>query len=91
MRKLIPVKDSVVCKRINDKMTLESIGGIQCRVNHVDLYEILDFYCVEDKNFNFSVGDIVMSNSIGDEIEINPSEIVYLFKTENIMCKVEDF
>ena len=89
MRKLVPIKDSVVCKRITDKTTLVSFGGIQCRINNVDLYEVLDFSDSEDKKFEFGVGDIVMSNSTGDEIEINDSDIVYLFKTENIMCKVE--
>lgn len=90
MRKLIPIKDSVVCKRVNDKTTMSSIGGIQCMINNIDLYRIIDFNCTDKESFNFEVGDIIMSNSNGDEIEINDSEIIYLFKIENIMCKVLD-
>ena len=90
MRKLIPIKDSVVCKRINEKTTLVSTNGIQRRINNVDLYEVLDFSDSEKKKFEFNIGDIVMSNSTGDEIEINDAEIVYLFKTENIMCKIDE-
>jgi co-chaperonin GroES (HSP10) len=90
MRKLIPIKNSVVCKRVNDKTTMSSIGGIQCMVNNVDLYRIIDFNCSDKDLFDFEIGDIIMSNSTGDEIEINNSEFVYLFKIENIMCKVLD-
>jgi co-chaperonin GroES (HSP10) len=90
MRKLIPIKDSVVCKRVNDKTTMSSIGGIQCMINNIDLYRIIDFNCADKESFNFEIGDIIMSNSNGDEIEINDSEIIYLFKIENIMCKVLD-
>jgi co-chaperonin GroES (HSP10) len=90
MRKLIPIKNSVVCKRVNDNTTMSSIGGIQCMVNNVDLYRIIDFNCSDKDLFNFEIGDIIMSNSTGDEIEINNSEFVYLFKIENIMCKVLD-
>lgn len=90
MRKLIPIKDSVVCKRINEKTTLVSSNGIQRRINNVDLYEVLDFSDSAEKKFEFNIGDIVMSNSTGDEIEINDAEIVYLFKTENIMCKIDE-
>ena len=59
-------------------------------VNNVDLYRIIDFNCSDKDLFNFEIGDIIMSNSTGDEIEINNSEFVYLFKIENIMCKVLD-
>jgi len=32
---------------------------------------------------------VVISNSTGDVIEINPGETVYLFKIENLMCTVD--
>ena len=88
MRKLVPIKNSVVCKRITEKTTLKNVNGILFRQDNVDLYEILDFSVDKDKTFDFKIGDIVMSCSTGDEIEINKDDVVFLFKIENIMCKV---
>lgn len=88
MRKLVPIKNSVVCKRINQSSDLQTIGLIQIKKQNVDLYEILEIS--SDEQTTFKVGDIVMSCSTGDEIEINDKEIVYLFKLENIMCRVEN-
>jgi co-chaperonin GroES (HSP10) len=90
-RILKPIKNSVICKRISEKNSLNNNNGVLYRADNVDLYEILDFSHDEDIDFKFKCGDVVMSNSTGDEIEINNSEIVYLFKIENIMCKVEDY
>ena len=87
MRKLIPVKDSVICKRVLIKDTIETQNGIQFKRNDVDLYEIIDL-SITDNVDNLKVGDIVMSHSSGDEIEINPGEYIFLFKSEHIMCKV---
>ena len=86
MRKLVPLKNSVVCKRLNKKTELQTIGNLQIKKENVDLYEILDI--VSDDPIDFKVGDVIMSCSSGDEIEINDNEIVYLFKNEHIMCKV---
>ena len=85
-RKLIPIKNSVVCKRLNEKTELQTNGLIQVRKQNVDLYEILDIS--SDEPTDFKTGDKIMSCSTGDEIEINEHEVVYLFKVENIMCKV---
>lgn len=87
MRKLIPVKDSVICKRVSIKDTIETQNGIQFKRNDVDLYEIIDLSIIDNVD-NLKVGDIIMSHSSGDEIEINPGEYIFLFKSEHIMCKV---
>lgn len=87
MRKLVPLKNSVVCKRLNKKTELQTIGNLQIKKENVDLYEILDI--ASDEPINFKVGDVIMSCSSGDEIEINDNEIIYLFKNEHIMCKIQ--
>ncbi len=87
MRKLVPIKNSVVCKRLNEKSELQTNGLIRVRKQNVDLYEILDIS--SDEQTDFKAGDKIMSCSTGDEIEINENETVYLFKLENIMCKVD--
>lgn len=86
MRKLVPLKNSVVCKRLNKKTELQTIGNLQIKKENVDLYEILDI--ASDEPIDFKVGDVIMSCSSGDEIEINDNEIIYLFKNEHIMCKI---
>lgn len=88
MKKLIPIKNSVVCKRTNEKSSLVLENGVYRNIENVDLYEILDFSVDDNISFNFKIGDIIMSNSTGDEIEINKLDVVFLFKVENIMCKV---
>lgn len=87
MRKLVPIKDSVICKRVSNKDTIETQNGIQFKRNDVDLYEIIDL-SITDNVDDLKVGDIIMSHSSGDEIEINPGECIFLFKSEHIMCKV---
>ena len=89
MRTLIPVRDSIVCKKLRGGTVSKNVSGITINSSEVDEYEVL--YLPEitsDETYPFSVGDIVMSNSTGDKIEINPGEVVYLFKLENIMCKI---
>lgn len=88
MKKIIPIKNSVVCKRTNEKSSLVLENGVYRNIENVDLYEIIDFAVDDDVDFKFNIGDIVMSNSYGDEIEIDNSDIIFLFKIENIMCKV---
>jgi len=88
MRVLVPLKNSVVCKRINNKTEVQTVGSIQFTKQNVDLYEILDFSVDNPDEFHFRKGDIVMLCSTGDELEINENEVVYLFKSEHIMCKV---
>lgn len=87
MRKLVPIKDSVICKRVSNKDTIETQNGIQFKSNNVDLYEIIDL-SITDNVDSLKIGDIIMNHSTGDEIEINPGEYIYLFKSEHIMCKV---
>jgi len=89
MRALEPVRNSILCRKLNRSRELCNSGQILVQKGNVDLYEILKVSGINDNRFPFKVGDIVVSNSTGDKLEVNPGEIVYLFKNENIMCKVE--
>lgn len=89
MRKLVPLRDSVVCRKICGGKRTVIKNGISVKKTDIDIYEIIQMPKVKTNNdFQFGVGDAVISNSTGDEIEINPGETVYLFKIENIMCNV---
>lgn len=79
-----------MCKRTNEKTSLVLENGIYKKMDNVDLYEIIDFVVDDDIDFDFKIGDIVMTNSYGDEIEINKNDTIFLFKIENIMCKVDE-
>ena len=89
MRNLVPLRGSVVCKRVDGGESTISIGGLKVAKKTVDTYRIVELPVVPTDGYNFKVGDEVISNSTGDEIEINSGETVYLFKLENIMCVVD--
>ena len=87
---LEPTRNSVLCRKLNESRELCSSGSILVQRSNVDLYEIVKVSELNDKPFPFGVGDVVVSNSTGDRLEPNHGEIVYLFRNENIMCKVEE-
>ena len=84
--KLVPVKNSVLCKRHGSNKSSSTYGLIDIKKDEVDLYEVLDYSC--DDPVVYKVGDIIMSCSTGDELDID-GEKIYLFKTEHIMCVVK--
>lgn len=89
MRKLVPLRDSVVCRKICGGKKTVIKNGISVNKTDVDIYEIIEMpNVITNNDFQFGIGDAVISNSTGDEIEINPGDTVYLFKIENIMCNV---
>ena len=90
MRKLVPLNGSAVCKKVGGGDYKEESGGILVKRESVDIYEIVSLPETLPDGFSFKVGDKVMSNSTGDEIEVNPNETVYLFKLSNLMCTVEN-
>lgn len=89
-RVLKPIKNSVVCEKMNDTVETVSESSLYLKMNRVPFFKIVDFSVDDKDSFPFKVGDIVMSTSTGDEIEINDGHVIYLFKTEHIMCKVCD-
>ena len=89
MRTLVPLRGSVLCRKVRGGTRTEKVRGLSVKVSNVDIYKIIELPKTEISDFPFKVGDYVMSNSTGDEIEVNPGDTVYLFKSENIMCAVE--
>lgn len=85
---LKPVRNSVLCVRTTkSKTTDEDAGGLVFRHSNVDTFRIVDFHADEEAKFRFQVGDEIIVNSTGDEIEID-GETFYLFKVEHVMAKV---
>lgn len=88
--RLVPVRGSVLCRKVEGGTARKTEGGVSVDRKSVDLYRIDALPEVPLDGFPFKVGDIVMSNSTGDEIEASPGDVVYVFKAENVMCKVTD-
>lgn len=90
MRKLVPIRGSVVCEKMSGGTSTETKGFVH-KKEEVDVYRILALpEVLPEGSCEFKAGDLVISNSTGDVIETNPGETVYMFKIENLMCKVED-
>ena len=89
MRSLVPVRGSVLCRKVKGGTMTQNVGGLSVKSSDVDIYQIILLPEVEIEDFPFKVGDFVMSNSTGDAIEVNPGETEYLFKAENIMCSID--
>lgn len=89
MRELVPLRGTALCKKIYGGTETSVVGGIRVKRVKVDLYKIIELPVVPSPEYQFKLGDVVMSNSTGDEIEVNPGETVYLFKLENLMCVVD--
>jgi hypothetical protein len=91
MKRLVPIRGSVVCKKLCGGTRTENRNGVKIKVSEVDEYEIISLPEIKDGYDGFfQVGDRVISNSTGDEMEVSPGESVFLFKLENLMCKVDE-
>ena len=85
---LKPVRNSLLCVRtVESKTTDETETGLIVRHRNVDLFRIVDFSADCNEKFGFQVGDEIVVNSTGDEIEID-GRTFYLFKVEHVMAKV---
>lgn len=83
--RIIPIKDSVICKKVPRKET-DDLGGIVVSTNEPDLYEVVSFS--KGEGFEFLAGDIVLPSGKGDEFEVSPGESLFRFNVGNVMCKV---
>lgn len=90
MRNLVPLRGSVLCKKVDGGESTTTRNGLKIYKKTVDIYKIIELPVVPSAKYDFKLGDEVISNSTGDEIEINGGETVYLFKLENIMCVVNE-
>ena len=84
---VVPVRNSVICRKIADEGTKET-GGVVVSGKSVDLYEVISFS--ERDGFEFSVGDVVLPSGKGDEFEVSPGKSLFRFNVGNIMCRVLD-
>ena len=89
MRDIVPIRGTALCRKIHGGTSAREVDGLRVKRTSVDLYRIDELPVVPSPEYPFKVGDVVMSNSTGDEIEMNPGDVVYLMKLKNLMCVVE--
>lgn len=85
MKKIVPIKNTVLCEKIENGASTSGILLVSKTV--VDEYRILDFS--SDEEFPFSIGDSVVVSTKGDEIECD-GKTQYLFKVEHVVAKIDN-
>lgn len=83
MQRIVPVKNTVLCRK--NEIPSKKTGNILYKPEVVDEYTIVDFS--SDGFFPFSIGDTVIVEKTGDEVDCN-GETFYIFKTEHVVAKV---
>lgn len=80
--------DYVLCKCIQPNKCKIERNGIMFEADSLPLYEVIRCNNFKD-GLELHPGDIVVANSTGTRAMFN-NEDVFMFKHENIVCKVED-
>lgn len=85
---IIPQNNNVLCKlAISKQKTLDS--GFTYESNDINQWQIVEISKNVEKDFKFSIGDIVLVSSTGTLVN-NDGKELYLFNAKNIVAKVED-
>lgn len=84
--KIVPIKNTVLCKKIKNENDSSIKGILIVNKKEVDTYEIISVSS-DDDGYIFKPGDEVIVSGSGDVIEMDGEEF-YLFKTENVVAKI---
>ena len=84
--KIIPIKNTVLCKKIKNEKESSIKGILILNKKEVDTYKIISVSS-DDDEYIFKPDDEIIVSGSGDLIEID-GEDFYLFKTENVVAKI---
>ena len=84
--KIIPIKNTVLCKKIKTEKESSIKGILILNKMEVDTYKIISVSS-DDDEYIFKPDDEIIVSGSGDLIEID-GEDFYLFKTENVVAKI---
>lgn len=84
--KIIPIKNTVLCKKIKNENDSSINGILILNKKRVDTYKIISVSS-DDDEYIFKPGDEIILSGSGDVIEMDGEEF-YLFKTENVVAKI---
>jgi hypothetical protein len=92
--KIIPQNGCVLCKQVVANVEEVENRGLVYVSENVPIYEVLkisnppSLVGISDE-LNLKVGDLIVCNSIGTKVQVNDSEVLWLFKQENIAAKIK--
>jgi len=84
MSRIVPVKNTVLCVRIDEEDNVE-MSGILVKDRKVDVFEVLDI--ASDGDIGIVPGDVITVDGPGDEVEFEGKPFV-LFKTDHVSSKI---
>ena len=84
--KIIPIKNTVLCKKIKNENYSSIKGILILNKKKVDTYKIISVSS-DDDEYIFKPDDEIIVSGTGDVIEMD-GEDFYLFKTENVVAKI---
>ena len=84
--KIIPIKNTVLCKKIKNENDSSIKGILILNKKRVDTYKIISVSS-DDDEYIFKPDDEIIVSGSGDVIEMD-GEDFYLFKTENVVAKI---
>ena len=84
--KIIPIKNTVLCKKIKNEKESSIKGILILNKKEVDTYKIISVSS-DDDEYIFKPDDEIIVSGTGDVIEMD-GEDFYLFKTENVVAKI---
>lgn len=84
--KIIPIKNTVLCKKIKNENDSSFNGILILNKKRVDTYKIISVSS-DDDEYIFKPDDEIIVSGSGDVIEMEGEEF-YLFKTENVVAKI---
>ena len=84
--KIIPIKNTVLCKKIKNEKESSIKGILILNKKEVDTYKIISVSS-DDDEYIFKPDDEIIVSGSGDVIEMD-GEDFYLFKTENVVAKI---
>lgn len=92
---IIPQNDYVLCKRVVADSSEVSKNGFIYQSPQMPVYEILKMseslsLVNSSKTMDLNVGDHIICNSTGTQIQASDDEPLWLFKLENIAAKLKD-
>ena len=80
-----PVNGYILCEKVVQE---QNSSVFIYDSNPLPVYKIFQIY-IDDICEKFSVGDIIITNSIPTEINVDENKKYYLIKEEFISCKIQ--
>lgn len=82
---IVPENGTVLCERLTAPKSQIERDGLIYEAENLPTYRIVSSSARVEC---FSVGDEIVCDSTGTKLDLPDGKVMYLFKTENIACKM---